>query len=379
MSASEATKVKSKQGYVDFKNVFRFSGAILAALIGSGFASGQEILQFFTVYGKNSIFASLIALVLFSAVLGILVSHGYRNSKGSVSNVYEHYLGNVFGKFMKIYTPIFAFLIGVVTISGAGASINQYFGISNVWGTVIMSAAVLASVLLGFDRLIDILSSFGPLIIIISLFVGGYTLIMNPVNIDASTAFLQSAENLPYGAGNNASFWWLGGILFVAYNIIGGVPFVTRLGSDANSQREGLLGGVLGGVGLILSALVMNLAMLNHAEEMLSVEVPVLRLAQNIGPVMGGIFILILLTAIFTTAGPFLWTVSDAILPEDTSDKKKKITIIIISLAILVGAQLPFRTLVGIVYPFSGYFGIALIVSIISKNLLDIYRAKQAN
>ena len=119
--------------------------------------------------------------------------------------------------------------------------------------------------------------------------------------------------------------------------------------------------------------------MLNHAEEMLSVEVPVLRLAQNIGPVMGGIFILILLSAIFTTAGPFLWTVSDAILPEDTSDKKKKIIIIIISLVTLVGAQLPFRTLVGIVYPFSGYFGVALIVLVISKELLDIYRAKQAN
>ena len=88
---------------------------------------------------------------------------------------------------------------------------------------------------------------------------------------------------------------------------------------------------------------------------------------------------MILLSAIFTTAGPFLWTVSDAILPEDTSDKKKKITIIIISLVTLVGAQLPFRTLVGIVYPFSGYFGVALIVLVISKELLDIYRAKQAN
>ena len=74
MSASEATKVKSKQGYVDFKNVSRFSGAILATLIGSGFASGEEILQFFTVYGKNSIFASLIALVLF-LILGCVLHH----------------------------------------------------------------------------------------------------------------------------------------------------------------------------------------------------------------------------------------------------------------------------------------------------------------
>ena len=33
------------------RTVWRISGAIIAFLIGSGFASGQEIFQFFTVYG----------------------------------------------------------------------------------------------------------------------------------------------------------------------------------------------------------------------------------------------------------------------------------------------------------------------------------------
>lgn len=371
------TKTTHQTEYVDKGNVFRLSGAIIAALIGSGFASGEEILQFFTVYGRNSVFASLIALVLFAAVSGILVSYGYRNREGATSDVYEHYLGRVFGRFMKIYTPIFAFLIGIVTISGAGATINQYFNIPNVWGTVIMSALVLASVLLGFERLIDIISLLGPLTIIVSIFIGLYTIFADPGNIEASMAFLESAESLPYGAGDSASFWWLGGILFVAYNIVAGVPFITRMGVGANSQREGVIGGALGGLGLMLAAFTLNLAMLGHVEEMLSVEVPVLQLAQNIGPIMGGIFVFILLQEIFSTAAPFLWTVSDAILSEDASDKKKKITIIIISLATLIGAQLPFRTLVGIVYPFSGYFGVAVIVLVIGREIYDFYLAKK--
>ena len=39
------------------KNPFLYGGALVAALIGSGFASGQEIMQFFAVYGTAGILA----------------------------------------------------------------------------------------------------------------------------------------------------------------------------------------------------------------------------------------------------------------------------------------------------------------------------------
>lgn len=36
------------------KAVLKFSGAFIAWVIGSGFATGQEVLQFFTSYGYRS-------------------------------------------------------------------------------------------------------------------------------------------------------------------------------------------------------------------------------------------------------------------------------------------------------------------------------------
>ena len=36
---------------IDYRNVIRISGAYVAWVMGSGFATGQEILQFFTSYG----------------------------------------------------------------------------------------------------------------------------------------------------------------------------------------------------------------------------------------------------------------------------------------------------------------------------------------
>ena len=44
------------------KAVLKFSGAFIAWVIGSGFATGQEVLQFFTSYGYRSY---IIALIVF--------------------------------------------------------------------------------------------------------------------------------------------------------------------------------------------------------------------------------------------------------------------------------------------------------------------------
>ena len=39
---------------IDYRNVIRIAGAYVAWVMGSGFATGQEILQFFTSYGYYS-------------------------------------------------------------------------------------------------------------------------------------------------------------------------------------------------------------------------------------------------------------------------------------------------------------------------------------
>lgn len=46
-------------------------GAVLAFAIGSGFASGQELLQYFTAYGYESILVGAVFLAIF------IYSNGY--------------------------------------------------------------------------------------------------------------------------------------------------------------------------------------------------------------------------------------------------------------------------------------------------------------
>ena len=56
----------------DWLNVVKYAGAYIAFIIGSGFATGQEIIQFYTCYGIWGIGSVAISMFLFAWVGGAL-------------------------------------------------------------------------------------------------------------------------------------------------------------------------------------------------------------------------------------------------------------------------------------------------------------------
>lgn len=48
---------------INLMNVMKYAGAYIAFEIGSGFATGQEILQFYSAYGLFSIGGALISML----------------------------------------------------------------------------------------------------------------------------------------------------------------------------------------------------------------------------------------------------------------------------------------------------------------------------
>ena len=51
------------------KEIFLITFVIIGALIGAGFASGQEIYSFFFVFGKNGIFGIILTCLMISILI----------------------------------------------------------------------------------------------------------------------------------------------------------------------------------------------------------------------------------------------------------------------------------------------------------------------
>ena len=65
------------QEKVSFKRVISFGGAFIALIIGSGFATGQELMQYFSAYGKMGALSLVLVFALFYMVGTELIITGY--------------------------------------------------------------------------------------------------------------------------------------------------------------------------------------------------------------------------------------------------------------------------------------------------------------
>ena len=92
----------------NIRNVLSVVCGYVAAVIGAGFASGQEIISFFVKYGKYSIIGVLLSCVIFSvfayAVLSVCVEKNIE--------AYSDYLNNFFGYNIRKIVEIITLLFG---------------------------------------------------------------------------------------------------------------------------------------------------------------------------------------------------------------------------------------------------------------------------
>ena len=110
---------------VSFSNVIKFAGAFIAFLIGSGFATGQEILQYYTSYGLKGMMTALVMLALFVYAGGSFILTGYRQNFAKGSEIFQYYCGEKIGSAYDYFTIAFLFMSYVVMIAGAGATLSQ--------------------------------------------------------------------------------------------------------------------------------------------------------------------------------------------------------------------------------------------------------------
>ncbi|MGL6106023.1 YkvI family membrane protein [Romboutsia sp.] len=353
--------------YGNIKEIIKFTGTYISVCIGSGFATGQEIMQFFSAHGILSIFSSLVCMIIMAYCGASLLAIGKENNFKSSSDIFTYLCGKWVGSFFKIFMPVFFLCSFVVMISGAGASINQYYGIEKNIGALILAIFTLGSVLLGINKVIDILGNIGPIIAIVAIGVGIVTVARNYEMLSSANEII-STLNVTKAVGN----WWMTGIIYSGLNLIIATPFLVGVGSTAKNKKNCIWGGILGGVIFMIAAISLNLGIISDIQNVYIKEIPTLYMADKIGSVVGVIFSFMLIAGIYTTAVPLLWSICTNFAEENS---RKFVTIAVLcSILGFVGGRLPFSMLVNFIYPLAGLFGVVIIISIFIKNCIKLIR-----
>ena len=340
------------------KSTFRMAGAFMAYVIGPGFATGQEILQFFTSYGYLSyggILLSLIGYIFFSKT--IFITGNNHKSKKSF-NQFNYFCGKTLGAFYTWLHPISLIILMPVLVSGAGAVFSEYFSIDHYIGSAIIIGLVMYAYLTGFERLAKIVSTIVPVVIVLSILIGLIIIhkdLSNFVEIPKYEVILNGSQS--------SSNWMIGSILYLSSVFLGGSTYFTHIGISANSQEEAKYGAIIGTIIIVLAIAITNTAMLLNAESIYSLEIPMSFLAKKLSYKFGIIFSIVLLLGTFSSCSTMMWSVCSRFTWKGKT--RNRIYAIIMSILVYVLGLLPFSDLVGVVLPFLGLLPFSDLVGVV--------------
>ena len=136
-----------KQAGTGLRAIFKYAGAFVAWVIGAGFATGQEILQFFGAYGLDGLWGCLISMIIFAFFGGAIMQKGYDLQLKTHTQVFRYYCGPYIGRVLEFLTVLFLFCVVSIMIAGTGAVGSEYFGIPAEAGRVFMAVLCILSVL----------------------------------------------------------------------------------------------------------------------------------------------------------------------------------------------------------------------------------------
>lgn len=361
-----------KNNEVSIIRILKYAGAFAACAIGSGFATGQEIMQFFSAYGQMGIWGTIVTTILFTWCGATFMRHGYKHNLTKPKDCATFYFGNKAGAVIEVVFQVFLFGVLSIMIAGAGATMSEYFGISPMIGRIGMCVLAMITVILGLQKFTDILGSLGPVIVISAILIGITTIVKHGAQISMADEALEAVSMIKVDGG-----WLWSALLYPAFNAVVVIFLSCCIGSTAASEKEATWGGIVGGIIFGGAIIVMNLALLSVLPVVSDASVPTLTLAREISPIIATLFSVIICIGIYTTIVPSLWGIVRHFAADGTK-KSAFLTILISALGLALGMT-DFKVLVNMIYPFSGYAGLVLFGFMLWRSCRDKHPQIKSN
>ena len=240
---------------------------IIGALIGAGFASGQEIFSFFYIYGKNGIYGILIMSIL----IGIFIYKSLKIIYQKQVYNYNDFL-NLFIKNTKIRNVIL-WIVNVlllvsfyIMVAGFGAYFEQEIGINRIIGSIVLN---LLCVIVFFSNIKGVLKASNlivPFLIFFIFFIG----IKNIVQI-RTIDFYQMKNN-----------WILSMLIYNSYNFILLMPVLISLKKQITKEKNIKKVSILVTIIILILSINIFFLLLNaNIKEIENQEMPIVYIISN--------------------------------------------------------------------------------------------------
>ena len=326
--------------------------AYVGVIIGAGLASGQDLLQYFLSFGSIG-FVGIVGVGLLNVLFGgIALQLGSYYRSDNHDEVFERIAHPALRRVIDVVLVFSGFAMGFVMLAGAGANLEQQFGMPAWAGSALCAVLVVLTAFLDFDRIMKVIGVFTPMIVLAITVLTVYSLARpHPglAELDAIASRVSPAlPNL-----------WLSTINYFALCVVGGIAMAFVLGGSVlrigEARRAGRVGGII--IALVVGA--DALALYLNLDRVWDVNVPALEIARSIHPAFAFAYTLIIFALIYNTVFSLFYSTARRFSGGSTT-RMRLVLVGVVALG-YAASFMGFKKLVGAMYPIIGYLGIALL------------------
>lgn len=339
------------------RDILRVALAFVGVIIGAGFASGQEIMQYFVGFGTNGFWAVGVSAIVISVMALIILQLGSYFRASEHGQVFDHVSHPIFSKVLDLGVVITLFSTGFVMFAGAGSNLNQQWDLPLWVGAVLMVALVLVAGLLNVERVTDVIGAITPFIIGFIVLASLYVIFF----VEHSP--VEQLDTVARDIGSTLPHWTVSAVNYVGFNLMVAVSMAIVIGGTMFNPRVAGRGGFLGGLILSGLLLVSTVTLFLAVETVGGDDLPMLTLVGSIHPWLGQIMAVVIYGMIFNTALGMFYALGKRL----TANHPKRFYPVYV-VTVLIGFGLSFfgfSNLIGFVYPILGYIGLLLIAVMI--------------
>ncbi|SHH07756.1 YkvI family membrane protein [Desulfosporosinus lacus] len=337
---------------MQWKTTFQVAATYVGAVMGAGFASGQEIQQFFARFGYWGLAGVVLSSVLFSLLGCGMLDLQIRWEITSYNEFFAYLLGPRLGRWADMLVSVLLFVGMLAMISGSGALFYEYFGFSRWLGILLTGCVIALALWHRGEGVLWINSVLIPLKFIFCL------------GIATAAIFIttsRDSEPIVMLANPIVSNWVVSAILYVSFNVTLAMVVFASLGREI--QKAGArLGAIVGGIALGLFAFSIGASLLRFPD-ILGLEIPMVGIAGKLGDWPAFFYVVVLWLAMITAAVGNGYSLISRVVDFGRLSYGKATLILFILLLPIAGVK--FSQIVQLVYPLFGYLGLVFMPTIL--------------
>jgi uncharacterized membrane protein YkvI len=341
-----------------FKNIkpgLTIAAVYIGAVIGAGFATGQELMRYFVRFGAWGFAAIVLCGGIFALVGYKVLYFMHLWHLKDYGDFLRCTMGKSLGKVTELTGLCFLMVLYGSMLAAADSLLNAWLNIS--CGSLLTAVLCTLLVLGGASGLGVFNLMLCPLLVGGSITVGLWLFAGN-VAVPTLALGFKINDNLLGSA-----------VVYISYNIISCVSLICTLAPRVKRRRDALLGGVIGGVGIMLTGLALALPLYKYFNAVVGDELPIFALVADRSRLASMCYAVLLMLAVLTTAAGNCYSIAACF---KTENKLVRLLFTcLVSLAALALSRIGFKEIVGKMYYAFGCLGLIQLCVIVNLKLDD--------